>query len=88
MKQDTNYLLKLNRSVGTLSAYPMGIVQQNCFLEKLVGGYLKRNQLQVELDVDLLDLESESKKKDARSKIEMSMKNVTEQHLQVSINQE
>jgi hypothetical protein len=36
-KGDTNYLLKLNRTVGTLSAYPIGVIASNVFLSKLLG---------------------------------------------------
>lgn len=36
MKRDTNYLLRVNRSVGTLSAWPRGVAACNVFLRQLL----------------------------------------------------
>lgn len=49
MKYDADYLLKLNKVVGTYSAYPLGVTASNVFLSKLSSPGAQPSQAQIDL---------------------------------------
>jgi glutamate-1-semialdehyde aminotransferase len=49
MKYDADFLLKLNKVVGTYSAYPLGVIASNVFLSKLSAPGGAASQAQIEL---------------------------------------